>query len=183
MHHARSLFQPGCGIFDLDAPERCSHFVLMTKTITTLGQAARHGMLVRSRCLTCNKSASFTAGSLAEMFGHGRDIRSLKFKCRDCNSTKCEVLPYEELSKRPAIPKPVQVQTGTSDNGTIGALIDNGYKLWAHCYECRHSRKMELALLEARLGRSHSAMHKDLAPKLKCSACGSKNLGLSATPY
>ena len=99
----------------------------MTRTIKTLGQAARHGMLVRSRCRKCNKAASFTADSLAGMFGHGREIRSLKFKCTDCNSTSCEVLPYEDIFEPKAKPQPVQVPIDTSENGTIGALIDNGY--------------------------------------------------------
>jgi hypothetical protein len=48
---------------------------------------------------------------------------------------------------------------------------------------CSHSRKTDLRELAEKLGRNHSAIHKDLAPKLKCSACGSKLLGLSATPY
>jgi hypothetical protein len=157
----------------------------MTRTIKTLGQAARHGMLVRSRCRKCNKAASFTADSLADMFGHGREIRSLNFKCRDCNSTECEVLPYEDLFEPEAKRQPVQVQIDTSENGTIGALIDNGYTLWAYCHRrgCNHSSHIDLQELAQKLGRIHSTMHKDLAPKLKCSACGSKQIGLSSTPY
>ena len=120
----------------------------MMRTIKTLGQAAGHGMLVRSRCRKCNKVARFTAGSLAGMFGHGHEIRSLKFKCKDCSSTDCEVLLYE-VFKSKVKPQPVQ----------------------------------ELQVLAQKLGRDHSAMHKDLAPKLKCSACGSKQIGLSSTPY
>jgi hypothetical protein len=67
------------------------------------------------------------------MFGHGREIRNLKFKCKDCNSTDCEVLPYEDLFKPKAKPQPVQVHD-PSENGTIGALIDNGYTLWVFCH-------------------------------------------------
>lgn len=151
----------------------------MTQAIRTLGQAARHGMLVRTRCRKCNKTASFTAGSLSEMFGDGREIRSVKFKCKDCNCTDCEVLPYEDIFERK--PKPPV----TSENGTIGAMIDHGYTIWVFCRRrgCKHSRKMDLQMLAKELGRDHSAMHKELAPRLKCSACGSKQLGLSATPY
>jgi hypothetical protein len=157
----------------------------MTRTIKTLGQAARHAMLVRSRCRKCSKAASFTAGSLADMFGHGREIRSLKFRCKDCNSTDCEVLPYEDILERKVKPQPVQVLIDTSENGTIGAMIDHGYTLWVSCHRrgCNHSRKMDLQMLAKKLGRTHSAMHKKLAPRLKCSACGSKQFGLSATPY
>jgi hypothetical protein len=57
--------------------------------------------------------------------------------------------------------------------------------MWVFCHRrgCKHSSKMDLQMLAKELGRNHSAMHKDLAPRLKCSACGSKQLGLSATPY
>lgn len=43
-----------------------------------------------------------------------------------------------------------------SDNGTRGALIDNGYTLWAHCYarDCHHSSQVDLDKLAARLGRN-----------------------------
>ncbi len=174
-----------CGIFALDRPRRCSHFVLMARTIKTLGQAAQHRMLVRSRCRKCDKAASFTAGSLAGIFGHGREIRSLKFRCKDCNSTDCEVLAYEDILKPKAWAQPVQVQIDTSENGTIGGLIDHGYTLWAFCQRpgCNHASKIDLQMLAKELGRNHSAMHKVLAPKLKCSACGSRQLDLSATPY
>ena len=174
-----------CGIFALDPPNICSHFVLMARTIKTLGQAARHRMLVRSRCRKCNKAASFTADSLAGIFGHGREIRSLRFRCKDCNSADCEVIAYEDILKPKPRPQPVQVQIDTSENGTIGGLIDHGYTLWAFCQRlgCKHASKIDLQMLAKRLGRNHSAMHKVLAPKLKCSACGSKQLGLSATPY
>lgn len=142
-------------------------------------------MLVRTRCRKCNKTASLTAGSLSDMFGHGREIRSVKFKCKDCNTSDCEVLPYEDIFVPKAKPQPVQVQIDTSENGTIGAMLDHGYTLWVFCHRggCKHRSKMDLQMLAQKLGRSHSAMHNDLAPKLKCSACGSKQLGLSATPY
>ena len=65
------------------------------------------------------------------MFGHGREIRSLKFRCTNCNITNCEVLPYEDIFEPIAKPQPVQVRIDTSENGTIGAMIDNGYTLWA----------------------------------------------------
>jgi hypothetical protein len=77
------------------------------------------------------------------------------------------------------------VQIDTSENGTTGAMIDHGYTLWAFCHGsgCKHASKIDLRMLAEELGRNHSAMHKDLAPKLKCSARGSRQLGFSATPY
>jgi hypothetical protein len=97
----------------------------MTRTMKTLGQAARHGMLVRSRCRKCTKAASFTAGSLADMFGHGREIKTLTSGARTATRL-CEVLPYEDIFERKAKRQPVQVQIDTSENGTIGAMIDHG---------------------------------------------------------
>jgi hypothetical protein len=87
--------------------------------------------------------------------------------------------------KPKARPQPVQVQIDASENGTIGGLIDHGYTLWASCQRpgCKHASRIDLQMLAKKLGRNHGAMHKVLAPKLKCSACGSKQLGLSATPY
>ena len=95
------------------------------------------------------------------------------------------MLPYEDIVVPKAKPHPVQVRIDTSENGTISAMIDYGYTLWVFCHRrgCNRSRKMDLQMLAKELGRNHSAMHKDLAPKLRCSACGSKQLGLSATPY
>jgi hypothetical protein len=36
--------------------------------------------------------------------------------------------------------------------------------------------------LRERLGPDHSIMHDDLAPKLKCSKCGGKKVGLILSP-
>lgn len=68
----------------------------MTRTLKNLGQAALHGMLVRVTCCKCEKVATFTATDLAAVLGHGRVFESLTFRCRDCNSTDCEVMPFED---------------------------------------------------------------------------------------
>lgn len=67
---------------------------------------------------------------------------------------------------------------------TLGALIDGEFRLSAHCYAhgCHHSAQLDLEALAQQLGRDHSSMHEDLAPKLRCSACGSRNVGLRLHP-
>ena len=77
-------------------------------------------MLVRSRCRKCSKTASFTAGSVAGIFGNGREIRSVKFRCKDCNGTDCEVPPYEDTFERKAKPQAVKGNRGimTAIRGT-----------------------------------------------------------------
>lgn len=61
---------------------------------------------------------------------------------------------------------------------TIGAFLDNAHVLRAYCNTCRHCVKLDLKALAAALGRDHGSMHNDLVPKLKCSACGSRAIGL-----
>ena len=65
---------------------------------------------------------------------------------------------------------------------TLGHLINRGDTLYACCYACQRTVEMDLAALAARLGREHSAMHDGLTPRLKCSACGSRNVGLRISP-
>ncbi len=64
---------------------------------------------------------------------------------------------------------------------TIQELIDGGYTLTAHC-PCHHRQKLDLEKLKAKLGPDHSTLHVDLAHKLRCSKCGSKNVGLILSP-
>jgi hypothetical protein len=67
---------------------------------------------------------------------------------------------------------------------TIGELIKGRYTLTAHCdnQACRHSKKLDLEALAAKLGRDHSTLHRDLAPKLKCEICGGKTISLILSP-
>lgn len=64
--------------------------------------------------------------------------------------------------------------------GTIAALIEHGNTLTAVCYNsaCGHSGDLDLRSLAARLGPDHPTLHKHLAPKLRCSHCGSRDIGL-----
>lgn len=73
---------------------------------------------------------------------------------------------------------PVTTYPKTID--TLGKLLDDRYSLTIVCenQDCRHSVKADLQALVDRLGRDHSSMHPALAPKLRCSKCGGKTIGL-----
>lgn len=66
------------------------------------------------------------------------------------------------------------------NDNTIGAMLDAGMSLSAVCYRegCRHSAPLDLNRLAAKLGREHSTLRKDLCPRLVCSACGGKDVGI-----
>lgn len=68
--------------------------------------------------------------------------------------------------------------------GTLGGLIDDGYQIGAHCLnlDCRRYSVLDLPALAVRLGRDHASLHKHLAPKLRCSACGGRRVGLTLIP-
>lgn len=71
---------------------------------------------------------------------------------------------------------------------TLGALIDEHYRLHIYCeathagLPCGHHVLADLDAIAARLGRDHSSMHDDLAPKLRCSKCGAKEVSLRLHP-
>jgi hypothetical protein len=44
---------------------------------------------------------------------------------------------------------------------------------------CNHSQRLDLKALPERLGPDTPAMHDDLAPRLKCSKCGGRKIGLT----
>jgi hypothetical protein len=71
-----------------------------------------------------------------------------------------------------------------SDNGTIGALIDNGYRIVVYCEArpCRHYAELDLTAFGKRFGLASGGLAKDILPKLHCSKCGSKALSLRMTP-
>lgn len=67
---------------------------------------------------------------------------------------------------------------------TVQELIDGDYTLHAHCHNwhCQNNQALDLADLRERLGPDHSILHDDLAPKLKCSKCGGKKVGIIISP-
>jgi hypothetical protein len=69
----------------------------------------------------------------------------------------------------------------TRSIGTIRELIDHDYSLTAWCSACQHSHIFDLQKLGERLGFDHATIHDDLTPKLKCSKCGSRKVGIILT--
>ncbi len=65
-----------------------------------------------------------------------------------------------------------------STNATLGGCIASGHRITAYCNSCRHSVQLDLEALAAKLGPDHGALHNDLVPRLKCSRCGSRSIGL-----
>lgn len=67
---------------------------------------------------------------------------------------------------------------------TIQSFIDSGDVLTAYCHnpKCHHHGRLDMMLLRDRLGPDHGSMHDDLVPKLKCSRCGGRKLGLIRSP-
>jgi hypothetical protein len=64
---------------------------------------------------------------------------------------------------------------------TIQERIDRGERIWVHCFNplCDNSKELDLEALKAKLGPDHGTMHDSLVPLLKCSVCGSKNVGIT----
>lgn len=67
---------------------------------------------------------------------------------------------------------------------TIQELIDNDMTLTAYCHDpkCHRNHKLDLAKLKAKLGPDAPAMAADLVPKMKCSKCGGRKVGLIYSP-
>lgn len=63
---------------------------------------------------------------------------------------------------------------------TIQNRIDEGERVSVHCHNplCTHGAYLDLHALRDKLGSDHGAMHDSLVPKLRCSRCGSKNVGI-----
>ena len=87
----------------------------MAGTIDTLGKAGRHNMLVLAECRLCGRQAKFYAEELATFYGRGRDPRTLKFRCKACNQTRCKISLTEQSFERTAemiVWRPVKVKQG-----------------------------------------------------------------------
>jgi len=87
----------------------------MTRTIDTLARAARHGMLVRAGC-ACGNQRHYRAGDLAALVGGGRDPRTLRFRCSQCDRASSTVAVIEiDLNRVSSLKvwKPMSFPDGT----------------------------------------------------------------------
>lgn len=71
------------------------HLLVMAVSIDTLGKAIRHHMFVVATCRRCERQARFLASDLGGFYGHGRDPRTLPFRCTICDSRDCRVTLME----------------------------------------------------------------------------------------
>jgi hypothetical protein len=67
---------------------------------------------------------------------------------------------------------------------TFGRLIAEQMRVTAFCQNsrCNHNQQLDLAALAAKFGPDAPAMHDDLVPRLKCTKCGGRQIGLTYTP-
>ncbi len=67
---------------------------------------------------------------------------------------------------------------------TIQDVIDSGdtVTFFCHTYLCFNKSIIDMLALRDRLGPDHGAMHDDLVPKLRCTKCGKRSVGLTCTP-
>ena len=73
----------------------------MTRTIDTVGRAARHDMLIRVECGHCRHVGHLRARDVARVVGQGRSIGTLRFVCSRCNARAAKALPMEYDRDRP----------------------------------------------------------------------------------
>jgi hypothetical protein len=69
----------------------------VARIIRTLGEASRHGMIIRAECARCRKTADFLASDLAHVYGYGREFSSIPFRCDLCGDRPTSVLPVEHI--------------------------------------------------------------------------------------
>ncbi|GLS29982.1 hypothetical protein SAMN04488498_104313 [Mesorhizobium albiziae] len=67
---------------------------------------------------------------------------------------------------------------------TFQSLIDERMKVTAFCLDdaCRNVRVLPLEELRDRFGPDAPAMRDDILPRLRCDACGGKNVDLTCVP-
>ncbi|MCO5164650.1 MAG: hypothetical protein M9939_26530 [Mesorhizobium sp.] len=67
---------------------------------------------------------------------------------------------------------------------TIQDVIESGDRIRVHCHNhrCHHGADLDMIALRDRFGPDHGAMYNDLVPKLRCSKCGGKKVGIICTP-
>lgn len=75
----------------------------MTQILRTIGQATRHGMLLRVEC-RCRATAYFMAVDVQMVTGPGRGIQEVRFGRRRCPLRPAKVVPFEvDRDRLPAI--------------------------------------------------------------------------------
>lgn len=68
--------------------------------------------------------------------------------------------------------------------GTLGYLLEGGYKIALHCEApgCHHFAWADLPKLVEKLGPEHGYLAADLNGKFQCTKCGSRRVGIRLHP-
>jgi len=68
--------------------------------------------------------------------------------------------------------------------GTLGYLVDDGYRLRFYCdtFGCKNEGEIDLVAFCEWLGPEHGAMKRDLEPLYRCPLCGGRKVNLSLSP-
>ena len=91
----------------------CSISLCMSKAIRTLGDAAKHRLIVAAQCSSCGKTGKFLASDLAKWSGYQRDIYETPFRCTTCDSRKFKITCEEwhrERSHEITVWRPVKIK-------------------------------------------------------------------------
>lgn len=69
--------------------------------------------------------------------------------------------------------------------GTIRAIIDGEYRLYAYCHECNKSAELDMAAMAQRYGMDALVKGPRQIGRglLKCSHCGSANCSMRIHPH
>lgn len=158
-----------------------------------LSDAKRDGMLVRIRCNYHKIQRWYVPDDLRQIFGD-IDVDSImrRMRCDQCRNfvdVKGEILSATErrtirvrrLERMRYVARPVW-RDDAPKGWTIQSLVEANMTVTAQCRGCHHSDMLDLEVLRVRLGSDADAMADDLSPKLKCSKCGGKRLGLIYAP-
>lgn len=67
---------------------------------------------------------------------------------------------------------------------TVRTMIETGHILSAACHArgCHHFARIDLEALRDTIGPDASTMAPDLVPRLRCSRCGGRDIGLIIHP-
>lgn len=110
------------------------HIPDMVKAIRTLGEAAKHRLLVLAECLGCGKAGKFLASDLAQWSGYQKDIHETPFRCTTCESRKfkitCEEI-HTERTHEVVVWRPVKLKgASVSMASEVGAYGPTQCLVW-----------------------------------------------------
>jgi hypothetical protein len=161
----------------------------MTRTIDTLGKAARHGMLLRVQCSRCNGDRYYRTTSLLDVYSAGRDPLRLPFRCHGCEPPPQRLSLLEPRFLDPATDvlrlngKGNKRQWVAERLGPVKTLRDSWMQyetilISCQTYGCGHHQAVDFARTAAKLGWDHPAMSENLLPYFFCSKC--RDQGMTA---